>query len=206
MAQNPIVTITMEDGSVMKAELYPEIAPESVNNFVTLINQKFYDGLIFHRVISGFMIQGGDPLGQGYGGPGDSIKVIGDDLMEMRQLGPDEIRIGSGQLGNMDIFIIDLQIISLTEKLLRDINDRRAAQIVCPRLEGQSQDTDPALALALDDLQRVLLLDLVGGIDRLNDRRIDIVIVGQRPQSLGILGQAGATVGKARLEIVGRYI
>jgi len=74
MAQNPIVTITMEDGSVMKAELYPEIAPESVNNFVTLINQKFYDGLIFHRVISGFMIQGGDPLGQGYGGPGYSIK------------------------------------------------------------------------------------------------------------------------------------
>jgi len=74
MAQNPIVTITMEDGSVMKAELYPEIAPESVNNFVTLINQHFYDGLIFHRVISGFMIQGGDPLGQGYGGPGYSIK------------------------------------------------------------------------------------------------------------------------------------
>ena len=64
----------MEDGSVMKAELFPEIAPESVNNFVTLINQKFYDGLIFHRVISGFMIQGGDPLGQGYGGPGYSIK------------------------------------------------------------------------------------------------------------------------------------
>lgn len=74
MAQNPIVTITMEDGSVMKAELYPEIAPESVNNFISLINKKFYDGLIFHRVISGFMIQGGDPLGQGYGGPGYSIK------------------------------------------------------------------------------------------------------------------------------------
>jgi len=74
MAQNPIVTITMEDGSVMKAELYPEIAPESVNNFISLIQKKFYDGLIFHRVISGFMIQGGDPLGQGYGGPGYSIK------------------------------------------------------------------------------------------------------------------------------------
>ena len=65
MAQNPIVTITMEDGSVMKAELYPEIAPESVNNFVSLIQKKFYDGLIFHRVISGFMIQGGDPEGVG---------------------------------------------------------------------------------------------------------------------------------------------
>ena len=65
MAQNPIVTITMEDGSVMKAELYPEIAPESVNNFVSLIQKKFYDGLIFHRVISGFMIQGGDPDGRG---------------------------------------------------------------------------------------------------------------------------------------------
>ena len=74
MAQNPIVTITMEDGSVMKAELYPEIAPESVNNFVTLIQKGFYDGLIFHRVISGFMIQGGDPEGMGYGGPGYHIK------------------------------------------------------------------------------------------------------------------------------------
>ncbi len=74
MAQNPIVTITMEDGSVMKAELYPEIAPESVNNFVSLINKKFYDGLIFHRVISGFMIQGGDPQGIGIGGPGYHIK------------------------------------------------------------------------------------------------------------------------------------
>ena len=74
MAQNPIVTITMEDGSVMKAELYPEIAPESVNNFVSLIQKKFYDGLIFHRVISGFMIQGGDPEGVGYGGPGYHIK------------------------------------------------------------------------------------------------------------------------------------
>lgn len=74
MAQNPIVTITMEDGSVMKAELYPEIAPESVNNFVSLIQKKFYDGLIFHRVISGFMIQGGDPQGIGIGGPGYHIK------------------------------------------------------------------------------------------------------------------------------------
>jgi len=74
MASNPIVTITMEDGSVMKAELYPEIAPESVNNFVSLIQKKFYDGLIFHRVISGFMIQGGDPEGMGFGGPGYHIK------------------------------------------------------------------------------------------------------------------------------------
>ena len=74
MAQNPIVTIIMEDGSVMKAELYPEIAPESVNNFVSLIQKKFYDGLIFHRVISGFMIQGGDPQGIGIGGPGYHIK------------------------------------------------------------------------------------------------------------------------------------
>ena len=73
MAQNPIVTITMENGSVMKAELYPEIAPESVNNFISLIQKNFYDGLIFHRVISGFMIQGGDPQGIGIGGPGYSI-------------------------------------------------------------------------------------------------------------------------------------
>ena len=74
MAQNPIVTITMESGAVIKAELYPEIAPESVNNFVNLINKKFYDGLIFHRVIKGFMIQGGCPDGTGMGGPGYSIK------------------------------------------------------------------------------------------------------------------------------------
>jgi len=74
MAQNPIVTITMADGDVIKAELYPETAPESVNNFISLIKQNFYDGLIFHRVIEGFMIQGGDPEGTGMGGPGYSIK------------------------------------------------------------------------------------------------------------------------------------
>ena len=67
--QNPIVTFTMEDGKVMKAELYPEIAPNTVNNFISLIQKGFYDGLIFHRIISGFMIQGGDPNGTGMGGP-----------------------------------------------------------------------------------------------------------------------------------------
>ncbi|GFI01516.1 peptidylprolyl isomerase [Lachnospiraceae bacterium 64-25] len=75
MSQNyPIVTFTMENGDVIKAELYPDIAPISVNNFISLINQNFYDGLIFHRVIRGFMIQGGDPEGTGCGGPGYSIK------------------------------------------------------------------------------------------------------------------------------------
>ena len=74
MAQNPIVTITMENDSGIKAELYPEIAPESVNNFISLINKKFYDGLTFHRVIYGFMIQGGCPQGTGTGGPGYHIK------------------------------------------------------------------------------------------------------------------------------------
>ncbi|MDE5910194.1 MAG: peptidylprolyl isomerase [Lachnospiraceae bacterium] len=75
MSQNhPIVTFTMESGDVIKAELYPDIAPISVNNFISLINQNFYDGLIFHRVIRGFMIQGGDPEGTGCGGPGYSIK------------------------------------------------------------------------------------------------------------------------------------
>ncbi|MGN0325516.1 MAG: peptidylprolyl isomerase [Lachnospiraceae bacterium] len=74
MAQNPIVTITMEDGSIMKAELYPDIAPNTVNNFISLIQKNFYDGLIFHRVIKGFMLQGGDPEGSGMGGPGYSIK------------------------------------------------------------------------------------------------------------------------------------
>lgn len=73
MAQNPIVTFTMADGGVIKAELYPEIAPVSVNNFISLIQKGFYDGLIFHRVIKGFMIQGGDPNGTGTGGPGYSI-------------------------------------------------------------------------------------------------------------------------------------
>ncbi|MGN1158761.1 MAG: peptidylprolyl isomerase [Lachnospiraceae bacterium] len=74
MAQNPIVTFEMADGSVMKAELYPEIAPNTVNNFISLVKKGFYDGLIFHRVISGFMIQGGDPEGTGMGGPGYGIK------------------------------------------------------------------------------------------------------------------------------------
>lgn len=74
MAQNPVVTFTMENGDIMKAELYPDIAPVSVNNFISLIQKNFYDGLIFHRVIRGFMIQGGDPQGTGMGGPGYSIK------------------------------------------------------------------------------------------------------------------------------------
>ncbi len=71
---NPIVTITMENGDVIKAELYPDIAPNTVNNFISLIKKGYYDGLIFHRVISGFMIQGGCPEGIGTGGPGYSIK------------------------------------------------------------------------------------------------------------------------------------
>ena len=70
----PIVTIEMEDGAKIKIELYPELAPNTVNNFVSLVQKKFYDGLIFHRVIPGFMIQGGDPQGTGTGGPGYSIK------------------------------------------------------------------------------------------------------------------------------------
>ncbi len=73
MAQNPIVTITMENGGVIKAELYPETAPNSVSNFISLIKKGFYNGLIFHRVIEGFMIQGGCPNGTGMGGPGYTI-------------------------------------------------------------------------------------------------------------------------------------
>ena len=72
--QNPVITIEMENGDVMKAELYPEVAPNTVNNFLSLVNKGFYDGLIFHRVIRGFMIQGGCPQGTGMGGPGYSIK------------------------------------------------------------------------------------------------------------------------------------
>lgn len=71
---NPIVTITMASGKTIKVELYPEVAPNTVKNFIHLVNEKFYDGLIFHRVISGFMIQGGCPQGRGTGGPGYSIK------------------------------------------------------------------------------------------------------------------------------------
>ena len=74
MAQNPIVTFVMENGDTFKAELYPDIAPQSVYNFVSLINKGFYNGLTFHRIIPGFMIQGGDPEGTGMGGPGYSIK------------------------------------------------------------------------------------------------------------------------------------
>ena len=72
--KNPIVTIEMENGDVMKAELYPEAAPNTVNNFISLVNKGYYNGIIFHRVIRGFMIQGGDPEGTGVGGPGYSIK------------------------------------------------------------------------------------------------------------------------------------
>lgn len=71
---NPVFTITMENGAVMKGELYPDVAPQSVYNFIDLANKGFYDGLIFHRVIKGFMIQGGDPTGTGMGGPGYCIK------------------------------------------------------------------------------------------------------------------------------------
>ena len=71
---NPIVTFEMEDGNKMVAELYPEIAPNTVNNFISLVKKGYYDGVIFHRVIPGFMIQGGDPTGTGRGGPGYSIK------------------------------------------------------------------------------------------------------------------------------------
>ena len=74
MAQNPIITFEMENGDIMKAELYPQVAPNTVNNFISLVNKGFYDGLIFHRVINGFMIQGGDPEGTGMGGPGYGIK------------------------------------------------------------------------------------------------------------------------------------
>lgn len=71
---NPIITMTMMDGDVMKFELYPDIAPNTVKNFISLVKKGFYDGLIFHRIIEGFMIQGGDPDGNGTGGPGYSIK------------------------------------------------------------------------------------------------------------------------------------
>jgi len=87
---NPVVTITMENGEVIKAELYPEIAPNTVNNFVSLINRGFYDGLIFHRVIPGFMLQGGCPQGIGTGGPGYGIygefkaNGFGNDLQHTR--------------------------------------------------------------------------------------------------------------------------
>ena len=72
--KNPVVTIEMENGGIIKVELYPEYAPNTVNNFISLVNKGFYDGIIFHRVIKGFMIQGGDPNGIGTGGPGYRIK------------------------------------------------------------------------------------------------------------------------------------
>lgn len=74
MSKNPVVTITMENGDIIKAELYPHIAPNTVNNFISLIEKNYYDGIVFHRVIKGFMIQGGCPEGTGMGGPGYSIK------------------------------------------------------------------------------------------------------------------------------------
>ena len=94
-AQNPIATITMEDGGVIKLELYPEIAPNTVKNFIHLANSGFYDGVIFHRVIDGFMIQGGDPEGTGMGGPGytiedefrDDLRFDGEGILAMANTG-----------------------------------------------------------------------------------------------------------------------
>ncbi|MEA5057118.1 peptidylprolyl isomerase [Anaerotignum propionicum] len=74
MAKNPVITFEMQNGNVIKAELYPEIAPNTVNNFISLVNKGYYNGLIFHRVINGFMIQGGCPDGTGMGGPGYQIR------------------------------------------------------------------------------------------------------------------------------------
>lgn len=74
MPKNPIVTFEMQDGKTFRAELYPDVAPNTVNNFLSLVRKGFYDGVIFHRVIAGFMIQGGDPKGMGTGGPGYCIK------------------------------------------------------------------------------------------------------------------------------------
>ena len=93
---NPVVTFEMENGDVIKAELYPEIAPNTVNNFISLVSKGFYDGLIFHRVISGFMIQGGDPQGTGMGGPGyefedefsPDLKHDGPGILSMANRGP----------------------------------------------------------------------------------------------------------------------
>ena len=92
---NPVVTFTMADGKVMKAELYPEVAPNTVNNFISLVKKGFYDGLIFHRVISGFMIQGGCPDGNGMGGPGytiedeflDDLRFDGEGILAMANTG-----------------------------------------------------------------------------------------------------------------------
>ena len=106
---NPVVTITMTNGDVMKAELYPEIAPNTVNNFISLVQKGFYDGLIFHRVIPGFMIQGGDPKGTGMGGPGYSIKVIeGLDTVD---------KIASVRTGWQDKPVEDQKIQSMTVEL-----------------------------------------------------------------------------------------
>ena len=74
MSNNPIITIEMNTGKIIKAELYPEIAPNTVKNFISLVKRGYYNGICFHRVIEGFMIQGGDPTGTGTGGPGYSIK------------------------------------------------------------------------------------------------------------------------------------
>ena len=91
MAQNPIVTIEMEDGGKIVAELYPEMAPISVNNFISLVKKGFYDGLIFHRVISGFMIQGGDPQGVGIGTCADILSTIQQVVFEQKLISGEEL-------------------------------------------------------------------------------------------------------------------
>ena len=125
MAQNPIVTIEMEDGGVMKAELYPDVAPNTVNNFISLIQKGYYDGLIFHRVIPGFMIQGGDPTGTGAGGESIWGKPFEDEFdVELRNFRGALSMANAGPSTNGSQFFI-VQAKTVTEDYLKALEDAR---------------------------------------------------------------------------------
>ena len=133
---NPIVTITMEDGKMMKAELYPDIAPNTVNNFISLVKKGFYNGRIFLRVIKGFMIQGGCPQGNGMGGPGYSIKG------EFAQNGfPNNLKHTEGVLSMaraMSPNSAGSQVVNAIAEVQTDYNDR---PLKSQRIQTMTVDT-----------------------------------------------------------------
>ena len=131
---NPVVTIEMENGKKIVAELYPEKAPNTVNNFISLVNSGFYDGLTFHRIIRGFMIQGGDPAGTGAGGPGYSIKGE----FALNGFAKNDIKHLRGVLSNARKFVAPRRAVRCIRKGNRRHGCCRRDSICAHRLQGQA--------------------------------------------------------------------
>ena len=151
MAQNPIVTITMENGDVIKAELYPESAPITVNNFISLINRHFYDGLIFHRVINGFMIQGGDPNGDGTGGESVWGEAFEDEFNDnLLNIDGSVSMANAGANTNGSQFFI----VQNSQAPTQDI-DALAVQVACYELLNDAKRRVQMMQEALEDAPKI---------------------------------------------------